>query len=264
MNEGVHTGKLPALLALAAVLGLASLGADPSNGSGSGDDVPSIAGRWAQRMVMTSQSNPPVIGKVTSKTITHLVVEARQNGDRVELKAETCDITMANNVDIVDTVVPDAFVRAIPTSRRTGRLVRTDGDVRLEIDRSWTVFGANLRQTESETLPQSDTDHRVVDTDDDGHPGITIRVSGLVSGKLYLVQRAWDRYSGRMTDEGHFTGTVDWHVEQSVLGSNSIFLGSSPAAEPHPDDQKSHFTMVRIPDDASCQWLNRHREVFPD
>ncbi|MFB6375779.1 MAG: hypothetical protein ABEN55_22310 [Bradymonadaceae bacterium] len=247
-----------------ALLGLACLGAGPSSGPSAGDPIPSVEGRWAQRMVMTSLSNPPVIGTVTSRTVTHLVVDVRQHGEKIELTAQTCDIDIENSVNVVDTVVPPAFVHAIPQARREGRLVRSDGDFRIEIDRSWTVFGAKLRQPETETLPTDRDDRRVLDSDGDDHPGITIRVSGLVSGKLYLVQRSWDRYSGRLTPDGDIVGTVDWHVEQTVLGSNSIFLRDAPAAEPHPDDNKIHFAMVRIPSDADCQWLDRHRQVFPD
>ena len=252
------------LCAVLALLGVASLGSGPA-GPGAADTAqPSVEGRWAQKIVMTSLSDPPVVGRVTSQTITHMIVDIDRDGRELDLTTETCDIDIESSVDIVRTIVPDTFVRAIPTGHRSGQLIEVGGETRIRVHRNQTVFGADLRQPTHEVLPDGRDDRRVVDFDDDGHPGVTVRVEGLIGGELYIVQRAWDAYAGRLGDDGRITGTVDWGVEQSILDATSVFLKSQPATEPHPDDEKSRFTMIPVPDDASCRWLNRRPELFDD
>jgi hypothetical protein len=45
---------------------------------------------------------------------------------------------------------------------------------------------------------------------------------------------------------------VRWSTEQTVLGSNNLFLRSQPPTEPHDDPDRSFFEMVRLDGAPSC------------
>lgn len=219
-------------------------------------DIPDMTGTWALKTVMTALSDPPVVGQVTNRTITYLKVTIDQDGTDLALNTEVCDVKMTSDFKRIRTVIPQAFVEALPDARRTGRLRRQGDQWGLEVDKHLSVLGANLRQPSDEYLPTEPDDPRVVDADEDGHPGVTVRVEGMVNGELYLVQRGWEQFTGTLQEGGdRVSGLVAWNSEQKVLDSNSMFLGKQPPTEPHPDENESTFDMVRIDTPATCKEL---------
>jgi hypothetical protein len=57
------------------------------------------------------------------------------------------------------------------------------------------------------------------DWDNDGNPGITMNVTGLVTGQLYIATRAYTQWSGVIAPSAStFTLDDDWDTEQDVLG----------------------------------------------
>jgi hypothetical protein len=133
----------------------------------------------------------------------------------------------------------------------------------IEVDKSLSVLGASLRAPATETLPTNPDDPRITDPDDDGHPGVTIRIEGIVSGEMYIVQRAHDAYRGEIVDNSRIRGRVAWKTKQVVLDSNSMFLGNQPDNRPHPNAAKSHFTMVWASEQTDCKEIvSRQDKLF--
>lgn len=226
-------------------------------------DPPDLQGTWAQKIVMTSLSDPPVIGEVTSRTITYALYEVTQERRDLEVRTETCDVKLRNESSMMSTLLPDRFVRALPDEERSARIADTDDGPVLEFERSYTVLGARLREPRSETLPSSPDDPRVIDDDGDNHPGVTIQVEGIVDGALRVVQRAWDRYRAPVESTSRVAGTVEWRVDQHVVDATSVFLQGQPPTRPHPDESKSHFEMVRVSSDFDCsEVLDRRNDLF--
>lgn len=228
---------------------------------------PDLSGRWAQKMVVTGVSDAPVIGSVTSKTRSLLIVDIDHESDtRLSLHTRVCDIEMTNDTSMVDLVAPRAFVDAVPDERRPGRLeVDDSGAPRLVVPKHVAVVGAKFRDPEAEKLPDDRSHPAVRDTDGDGKPGVTIRVEGVVSGAIYVVQRSWDAWRGTVDEPSHrrVEGTVRWDIEQSVLGSTSMFLNSQPSTRPHPDRSKNWFELVRVDSDTTCDGvLERRDDLF--
>jgi hypothetical protein len=89
---------------------------------------------------------------------------------------------------------------------------------------------------------------------------VTVRIEGMINGAMYLVQRAWDAYTGRVHSDESITGHVEWNTEQSIVGSTSMFLNSQPPTDPHADKERNRFEMVRIPQSASCRWIVRNQK----
>lgn len=234
------------------VAGPTPTGAEPT-------DLPDLEGRWAQRFVQTAIADPPIIGKTTSWMYSYYIVEVRQQGQEVTLWSHPCDFTIESDAPFVRTTFPAKFVRAVPDNRRTGTLRRTDNGVELAVDRHTVVLGANLRHKTAEQLPDSPEDHRIIDDDRDGHPGVTVKIEGLLNADVYVVQRGWDRYTASPTSDSRLRGLVDWNAEQRVVGSTSIFIRKTPPIEPHSDPERSYVEMVRLPDGAKCRDLERRK-----
>lgn len=77
---------------------------------------------------------------------------------------------------------------------------------------------------ETEAMPVDANDPRVVDADNDGHPGVTLKVGGACD--LYAVQRAVMQRTGKFgTDSlgAHISGDATRHVVQVALGASQGF-----------------------------------------
>lgn len=254
--------RSPAFVVSVALLIAAALPVGPAL---AGEQTPpDLSGRWAQKIVMTSVAEVPVVGRVTSRTISLLRVDIDQDGRDLTLDTSTCDVDVSSDVTSVRPEVPRAFVETIPDERREGRVMPTDDGWSIDIGKSLSVIGASLRAPATETLPTAPDDPRVTDPDDDAHPGVTIRVEGLIDGELYIVQRAHDAYTGQVVESGRIRGRVTWNTKQVVLDSNSIFLGDGPDNRPHPDADKSHFNLVRASEQTDCEEIISRRDRLFD
>ena len=224
-----------------------------------------LAGTWVQKVVTTAVSDVPIIGEVTSRTVALQRVQLTHQDDQLAMQIEACDVRVNSSVDAIKTHIPDRFVHALSGVSRPARLEHEAGGSRFVVPRHVFILGMHLREPSSEYLPTEANDPRVFDQDRDGYPGVTVRVSGLIDGKLFLVHRGWDRREGRIVDRDRIRGRVEWRKEQIVLDSTSIFLGQPPDTHPHPDAAQSFFRMHRVDDTWTCEKLvAKQQTVFAD
>ncbi len=233
-----------------------SLSADDASGT------PDPTGYWAQKTVMTGISKVPVVGKVTSTTKTYQLVritrkhDGSDDGDQstdFQLSANVCKLNLSNNSSLVHPEIPESFIQSLETSVRGGRLMTYGSHYWLQMPKHTQIIGADLRQPGDENLPDDPDDPRVRDQDNDGHPGMTVRIRGIASGELYLVQRGRNAWRARFQSADHIRGCIDWSQTQSVLDSSNFLLGDGPTTTEHPDESRSTLTMHRLSDaDPSC------------
>jgi hypothetical protein len=215
-------------------------------------NLPDVSGMWAQKVVTTAISDVPIVGEVTTQTISLQKVDIAQNGAKLELTTQVCSIDVNSSIDVIETHIPDRFVAAMGVGKRPAKLVERDGKIYLMAPRRTETLGVQLRDPKNEYLPTKKDDPRVIDQDKDGHPGVTVRVSGLIDGSLYIVHRGWDKLLGKIDPKGRIRGGVEWDLEQVVLDSTSVFLGDPPNSRAHKDASKNFFRMKRLPDGADC------------
>jgi len=171
---------------------------------------------------------------------------------RLRGEASLCQLAMENSSDLVKTELPAAFRRSLPPVRIDAELApKEDGVVFRQAAQS-LVVGARLGAEEE--LPTRANDPRVFDQDQDDKPGVTVRVSGLVSGDIYLVQRSTTRLFGALRGSA-FTGRIDFKVEQSVLGTTNRLIGGGPESRPVPS--RSYFRLEKVPSDWTCEQAQR-------
>jgi hypothetical protein len=218
------------------------------------DPAPDLTGLWAWKTVgsrlMPKTALTPAF---RTRTISILLAQQTQTGTVVEVKAQYCDQYAEEDTGAVTHVtIPDAYKKTLAQFTRTGTYgVQGDGGTAsLVMPQFAEVEGAHVADPANGVLPTVATDPQVFDQDADGNPGVTIKISGLVSGDLYVVQRQKSDLLGVATGADRVEGHYGFTSEQVILGSTSALLqsaASSQQAITDPNACASTFTMVRLP-----------------
>ena len=116
--------------------------------------------------------------------------------------------------------------------------------------------GDELADPATDPLPTDPTDPAVVDQDADGKPGMTLRLTGLVDGEIYVVQRGYTAASGAAESADEVRGHVDFVSEQVILESDPTSikdLASQAATDTTPC--ASFFRMKRLDAGSDCAFV---------
>lgn len=241
---------------------LASITAPVAQVSTSGA-VPVLTGTWAHEFVTTSVSDVPIIGSLRATTRTLLRLEIVQSGQHAEIRSQVCSVDVGGGGGVIRTIVPDAFVDSLAEQNVSVTVRSDDGRPTIFGWEHTEVVGAQLVNDEDDTLPTSASDARVVDADNDGEPGVTIRVRGLVNGEIYLVQRGWSRLRTSRVTGDEIVGNIDWTTEQHIVGATLRVLQTAPPTWPDPSERRNFFLAVRVDDGTTCDDIIRDdRDLF--
>ncbi|MEW5847655.1 MAG: hypothetical protein AB2A00_02535 [Myxococcota bacterium] len=102
-----------------------------------------------------------------------------------------------------------------------------------------------------QTPPQSDW---MWDEDDDGNPGVTVKLTGSISADAYLVSRSVYRLEGTVLSTDHIQGLARSQKtnQHTVKATNSLAEGESKTRPDTSNPKASWFDMVRLGDNATC------------
>ena len=116
-----------------------------------------------------------------------------------------------------------------------------NGRIRIQRPRTPTGIGIRLRDPANDPLPTDPDDPRIADDDNDGKPGVTVRikVTDSISGELYIARREIFAYDVVRQDDGSFNGSVDDHSEQLIVGASNDMFKTEAEWTQHPDPDKS-------------------------
>lgn len=251
-------------LSVAAALGFALCLAFPTEANAnpptfaSASEVPQtrevdLSGVWVQRQDTTTVSRIATVGRIRSTTTSFVLYDLRQEGDLLRGTGRVCDIRIDSGSAMVETFLPDAFLEAVPVPQIQAEVSEDNGRLTLDQPRTWSVLGAELDTPTTDALPEDPEDPRVRDADGDGHPGVTVRVGGLVEGDVYVVQRGWSEFDGAADDPDTFRGDVRFDQDQTVLGATRRALRNPPPTRPDDRPGASTFVMHRLGESAGCR-----------
>ncbi|MDP2470147.1 MAG: hypothetical protein Q8W45_04290 [Candidatus Palauibacterales bacterium] len=185
----------------------------------------------------------------TTGILLHRVIASE---DGLAVESRYCSIEQ-EPLGKVRTSIGPGFVSAIPAWVSPLTADPDGGPAGVRIARHTVVLGAHLVDPENDRLPTEEDDPRVTDPDGDGNPGVTVDVSGFVSGQVYLVQRLVRGLRGTAGPGGRMTGTVEGAGDQVVIGASSGILKTfTPDFEYNPDPKRNTFVWVPVPEDATC------------
>jgi len=223
-----------------------------------------LSGVWAMVQITSETVRIPIVGERTRTTATRLRLIVEQSDNDFSVLETPCATNIDDGTMMVNTTIPDAFLHSLGVTERAAHLElvsqidQSTGDPSSErrIVFPWNtqVLGARLKDPDNEALPMDVADPRVFDQDNDGHPGMTVRVEimGLISGEVYVVQRNRNRLIGTVVSAGFIRGTIEWEAEQVIMGASSPFLASGGQGIPDPDPERNFFLARRIDPMLDC------------
>jgi len=208
-----------------------------------------LSGRYVLWQKTVTTNKIPILKDVTAQSIAVALVDVKHDGKRLRGEGRLCDLRLESSTRLVKTTFPAAFINALPPVRVDAAISQRGDESFLSSGTQTLVIGAELKRPEHEALPEVASDPRVIDQDKDGKPGMTVRVDGIVSGEIYVVQRSSTQYSGPATRDG-FAGRIEVDVEQVIVGASSGLLrhGSTP----EPNSKLSAFALGRVSNTATC------------
>jgi hypothetical protein len=221
-------------------------------GAASAQVAPLPPGTYRLETRLVSHTSLPLIGTAESATVSLLRVQLRRDGAGFRQAHQVCDMRVEGGVALVRASVPARFIAA---------LTEKVYPVTLAYDplSGWR-YGADLgteqvgfRGDGLEPVPSRADDPRVYDSDGDGEPGATLKLSiaGFVDGEMYVAQRAHSALRGRVTALGQAAGCIDVReFRQTLLGAHPALLDRQSAIVV--DAARSTFTMVRVADGTPC------------
>lgn len=232
------------------VQGGMSMGGSMQGGGGETGERFEAPEVWARQHVMIGLAELPAFGIVLSETRTTLRTTITKTNGVIISREETCEILIDRpEASEVKTTMPQAFVDSIALFDRA---LHMEGNL-LEFAQVIQVQGANLRDPKTDTLPVEAEDPRVFDQDQDGQPGLTVLISGLLEGNLQVVQRLTTRLSGELNGD-QMEGILTWKTEEPVLGGSNEILARDVPVTIHPE-YPSYFVARRVNAEMTCRTI---------
>jgi hypothetical protein len=139
---------------------------------------------------------------------------------------------------------------------RTGTSTATSSGCSVSFEKYYEIIGASVPyylQNLSAALPTASqeamgTSPGWQDWDNDGNPGITMNVTGLTTGQIYVSIRKYSQWSGDIAaGSSNFTLADDWDSDTDLLGYSGSSLLTSTASASKDNDASLHFaTFARL------------------
>lgn len=210
--------------------------------------------------VASTKADLVVLGAVDSELQVALLLDLRHEHNRLRGHGQVCMFRLQSPTSLVQVEFPRAFQNALSQPILDAELFRKGDTTFFRQSPLFLVLGASLRRPRGEPLPLDRLDPRVIDSDRDGKPGVTVRVHGLIDGEIYLVQRTWSALRGRSVHAERFEGDLVHGKEEVVLGATHQILSVFPPTRPNPE--KSFFVLEKTADNAGCDAANARLEYI--
>jgi hypothetical protein len=220
------------------------------------DPAPVLTGRWAIQTIASRYV--PATGLTSAfytRTVSVLLADQTQTGTDVSMSARYCAQAAEDPESLAHVIIPEGNVASLKPFVRNGTYTMSSAGAEVLLFPSFVeVIGATLANPESDPLPTDASDPNVIDQDQDGNPGITIKLSGLASGDLYVVQRQTSTWTGIAVSADRVEGHYGFISEQNILASVPATLKAlaSQVAIGDPNLCASTFVMVRVGATTTC------------
>ena len=217
------------------------------------ESLPELTGTWRLDLALATEVQAPLVGRTVLVNHQATLAKVNQTDTGYQISQVPCSIRTESERSLIETEFPDAFVANLP--RKTyPLLVYRDGlGWRVEGDVPAQHLGYNPALTPDGRPPQTVDAPGVVDTDKDGHPGVTVIARAPLFGEveLFLSQTTTTVFRGRLEADGGIRGQAHLQdMEQWVIGaSNRLFHRNPPV---RPVSEGSSFTMTRVAKGTTC------------
>jgi hypothetical protein len=204
------------------------------------------------------------------KSISTALVQVTQTGNAVSFDGQYCD--RIQNDDPQNPakvqVLPAWQLTPSPLHRVGTYASDVTGQLTLSMPAVVETFGAQLADPACEMLPLEANDPRLVDHDNDGYPGISVGLQGLVTGTLRSVQRQVTALTGYALTADRIEGGMFFNSDQTVVASepaNIQCLYRMSQSFTDPTECSSTFVMVKVNASAGavdCAWVRENQKAL--
>ena len=211
------------------------------------------------------ESDVPIYQTICATSAQHLLVKAAwaEGSNDLTLSLKWCDEHLENfrdaicpNDNPVAVLIPDLYLDALRiVDLKVKALPALAAGAAFDTDRLLDIRGVDLTKlTSPEFDPLPDKEHLETsyDQDLDGHPGLTVTLSGGLSGDRYQALRWLPVFHANAVDADHLQGLATGTSDESVLGASTAILATALHTQAHPDPTRTFFRAQRLRDDASC------------
>lgn len=224
---------------------------------------------YAMQQTFTSQMREPnpFSNQEWRSTHTHTwaLVQWTQVGTNVSYSEVTCGLR-TDKVFGAETQYPEAFIKNIGVRNRTGTLSGTEPGATFRVGPYVQAFGVSLGDPYRDALPTDPNDARIVDSDHDGKPGVTVGIHHPLvgTGHVYIAQRSVARLEGTLGADGRVTGVVYTAPDMFKIDADRWWLKVDSPQRQHPDPKESPFVLVPVADGSQCADVLRDKDtLFP-
>lgn len=227
--------------------------------------VEMLAGSFAMQTRFATIQTLPFLGDQRSVARALALVTIAEEGGVLRFTERGCHVEIEGGGGSAMTDIPDAIPRSIPASVTTLEFREMGGTWHwtrpmVEVPVGWRASGAG------EALPMNAMDARVFDQDGDSNPGVTVHVSGLATGDVYVVQRQRAWYTGALAltadelrGDNHSEGS-----EQRTIGASTMLLNTDIPSRDDPDRRDDTVRIRRIEPSYDCdRVVSQAATLFP-
>ena len=167
--------------------------------------------------------------------------------DEHALYLQPCSVVLPAVDDYEASIASDA-VQRLPPVRFLLELNDGASGVELRTSRGALMAGVAMSDPFSDELPDDDDDDRLVDIDEDGHPGLTLLVDNY---EIYTALRIGMVLEGVMNEDQSFAGSGEMSIDIGIYGDNVLFDAAASAARKAlgkltVTDQAHDFSLVPV------------------
>ena len=164
-----------------------------------------------------------------------------------------------------ESAISDEAVRAIKPRIQEVELYQKEGTWHIFRPESPSLLGIN--GDPSKPLSNNPDDPRLTDPDNDGNPGVTVRISvgKFFTGEIYITRR--EIFSNYLTlnNDGTLSGYVIDRSEQFVVGASKKILNQESNNIQHPDKGLNPVLLVKVDPEIDTweELLQVRDDIFP-
>jgi len=203
-------------------------------------------------MRTATKASVPVIGSTLIQTTTDLLATLKRVNGALVQTHQTCSVHPVASRALVQTILPDAFIRALGSKTYPVTLTEQDGYWRFDADLGPQHIGFHGNLSGG-AMPRNKHHPAIYDWDGDGKPGASVWLDVPIIGhvRIYMVQLAHSRLSGWVESVDRVSGEAEMmQIDQKTIGAdNRLFAGSPSIAV---GEGHKAFEMERLPEGSTC------------
>jgi len=215
---------------------------------------PGWTGEYVLQMDTVTEARIPMWGDMETVTRSTMLASIAPGPEGWVQTHRVCDVRIENSSSVARTVLPRAFIDAMPEVSYPV-IFTVDGEDwgyaadmgRVDVGFDPALVGAVPVELEAAG---------VIDWDRDGSPGATVEIDVPVfhNVELQIAQRSHAILAGKVIEDGSIAGFANLiEFEQSVLGASNRFFNHAPEITPIAD--LGRFSLRPVPAGTTCESL---------